>query len=92
MSNRKNLNQLFFPRPFYFSQVILMVLSIKTPLTSDNKFCKYITSNCLFSKSEVLILSEFEIGYKDWKIGILLCVVDVYVDVDFEELEGFLNK
>ena len=35
---------------------------------------------------EVLILSEFKIGYKDWRIGGLSCDVDV--DVDFEELEG----
>ena len=90
MTNRRNLNQFFFPRPPHFSKFILMLLSVKTQLTSDNKFFKYITSKCLFSKSDVLILSDSKIGYKDWRIGWLSCNVDVDedVDVDFEKLDG----
>ena len=73
-----------------------MLLSVKTQLTSDNKFFTSIISNGLFSKSEVLILSELKIGYKDWIIGGLSCDVDadveedvdVDVDADSEELEG----
>ena len=61
-----------------------MLLSIKTQLTSDNKFFKYITSKFLFSKSEVLILSLSKIGYKDGRIGGLSCDVDA----DFEQLDG----
>ena len=61
-------------------------MSVKTQLTSDNKFLKKITSKCLFSKSEILISSESKIGYKVWRIGGLSCDVDV--DVDFEQLEG----
>ena len=53
---------------------------MKTQLTSDNKFFKYITSKCLSSKSEVLILSLFKIGYKDGRIGGLSCDVDVDED------------
>ena len=77
-----------------------MLLSVKTQLTSDNKFFKYITSKYLSSKSEVLILSLSKIGYKDWRIGGLSCNVDedededvdVDVDVDkgvdFDKLDG----
>ena len=70
-----------------------MLLSVKTQLTSDNKFFKYITSKCLTSKLEVLILSLPNIGYKDGSIGGLSCDVDVDedvdvdADVDFEQLE-----
>ena len=77
-----------------------MLLSVKTQLTSDNKFFKQITSDCLFSKSKVLILSEFKIGYKDLRIGGLSCDVDVDVeedvdvdvdvDIDFEIIERVL--
>ena len=68
-----------------------MLLSVKTQLTSDNKFFKYITSKWLSYKSEVLILSLSKIGYKDGRIGGLSCYVDVDVDVDmnvdFEQLK-----
>ena len=50
-----------------------MLLSIKTQLTSDNNFFKYITSKWLTSKLEVLILSLSKIGYKDGRIGGLSC-------------------
>ena len=72
------------------------MLSVKTQLTSDNKFFKYITS--LTSILEVLILSLSNIGYKDGSIGGLSCDVDVdedvYVDadVDFEQLEEVFLK
>ena len=53
---------------------------------------KYITCKCLFCKSKVLILSEFKIGYKDWRIGRLSCNMgvdeDIDVDVDFDKLDG----
>ena len=67
-----------------------MLLFVNTQLTSDNKFFKYITSEGLISKSEVLILSLSKIGYKDGRIGGLSCDVDVDVDVvvDFEKLDG----
>ena len=52
-----------------------MLLSVKTQLTSNKKFFKYITSKCLSPKSEVLILSDFKIGYKDGRIGGLSCTV-----------------
>ena len=53
-------------------------------MISDNKLFKYITSKCLSSKSEVLILSLFKIGYKDGRIGGLSCDVDE----DFEKWYG----
>ena len=70
-----------------------MLLSVKTQLTSDNKFFKQITSKDLSSKSEVLTLILSKIGYKDGRIDGLSCDVDVNVDVnidvdvDFEQLE-----
>ena len=65
-------------------------MSVKIQLTSDNKFFRKIISKYLFSKLEVLILSESKIRYKVWKIDRLPCDVDVDVDIDvgidFEEL------
>ena len=63
-------------------------MSVKTQLTSDKTFFKKITIKCLFSKLEVLILSESKIGYKDWRIGGLSCDVDE----DFEQLDGEFSQ
>ena len=93
MPNRRNLNQFFFPRPPHFSKYKVMLLSVKTQLTSDNKFFIYIISKGLTSKLEALILSLSNIGYKDGSIDGLSCDVDededvdVDTDVDFEQLE-----
>ena len=54
----------------------------------------------LIFKSEVLILSECKVGYKDLRIGGLSFDVDVdveedvdvHVDIDFEMIEGVLYK
>ena len=42
----------------------------------------------MLSKSELLILSDFKIGYKDWRIGGLSCDEDVDEDAEFEDLDG----
>ena len=82
-TERISINSLF-PRPPHFSKFRLMLLSVKTQLTSDNKFFKYITSKCLSSKLEVLILSLSKMGYKDGRICGLSCGVDIDVDVDVD--------
>ena len=82
MTNRRNFNQLFFLRPPQFSKCILILLSFKTQLSSDNKFFKCLISKGLSFKLEVLILWESKMGYLDWRIGGLLGGV-------YEEFEQF---
>ena len=65
MTNRRNFNQLFFPRPPHFSKCMLISLSFKTQLTSDNIFFKYITSKGYSFQVEVFMLWEFKMGYFD---------------------------
>ena len=90
-----SINSLF-PRPPHFSKFKLILLSVKTQLTSDNKFFKYITP--LTSILEVLTLSLSNIGYKDGSICGLSCDVDVdededvAADVDLEQLEEVFLK
>ena len=77
------MNQLFFSRQPHFSKFILILLSVRTQLTSDNKFFKKITSKCLFSILKGSTLSLSKITYIDWRIGGLSCDINE----DFEQLD-----
>jgi len=68
----------------HFFKFILILLSIQTQLTLDNKLFKKIRSKGLSSNLKVLILSLSKIRYTDWGIGGLSCDVDE----DFEQLDG----